>query len=50
MKTYSLEEIKNEFMGVRGTPRRDEFEFRLQFDLLGEMIKSARKERDLTQM
>ena len=49
MKTYSLDEIQDEFMGVKGTPRRDEFEFRLQLDLLGDMIKKTRKERNLTQ-
>jgi HTH-type transcriptional regulator / antitoxin HipB len=49
MKTYTLDEIKNEFMGVKGTPRRDEFEFRLQLDLMGDMIKKTRKERSLTQ-
>ncbi|PWK17447.1 helix-turn-helix protein [Arcicella aurantiaca] len=49
MKTYTLDEIKDEFMGVKGTPRRDEFEFRLQLDLLGDMIKNTRKERNLTQ-
>ena len=49
MKTYSLDEIQDEFMGVKGTPRRDEFEFRLQLDLLGDMIKSTRKKRNLTQ-
>jgi HTH-type transcriptional regulator/antitoxin HipB len=50
MKTYTLDEIQDEFMGVKGTPRRDEFEFRLQLDLLGDMIKKTRKERNLTQV
>ena len=49
MKTYSLDEVKDRFIGVKGTPEREEFEFELKLDLLGEMIKSARKERDLTQ-
>ncbi len=49
MKTYTLNEIKDEFTGVKGTPIRDEFEFRLQPNLLGEMIKNTRKERNLTQ-
>lgn len=41
MKTYSLDEIQDEFMGVKGTPRRDDFELELKLDLLGDMIKSA---------
>ena len=49
MKTYSLDEVKDRFIGVKGTPEREEFEFELKLDILGEMIKSARKERDLTQ-
>jgi HTH-type transcriptional regulator / antitoxin HipB len=49
MKTYSLEEVKNEFIGLEGTPKRDQYEFELKLELLGEMIKTARKERSLTQ-
>jgi HTH-type transcriptional regulator / antitoxin HipB len=49
MKTYSLDEVKDRYIGVKGTPEREEFEFELQLDILGEMIKSARKERNLTQ-
>ena len=49
MKTYTFDEVKDQIMGVIGTPRRDEFELKLKFDLLGDMIKTARKERNLTQ-
>jgi HTH-type transcriptional regulator / antitoxin HipB len=49
MKTYSLDEVKDRFIGLKGTPEREEFEFELKLDVLGEMIKSARKERNLTQ-
>jgi HTH-type transcriptional regulator / antitoxin HipB len=49
MKTYSLDEVKDRYIGVKGTPEREEFEFELQLDILGEMIKSVRKERNLTQ-
>lgn len=49
MKIYSLDEVKDKYIGVKGTPEREEFEFELQLDILGEMIKSARKERNLTQ-
>ncbi|MDH5381376.1 MAG: helix-turn-helix domain-containing protein [Cyclobacteriaceae bacterium] len=49
MKTYSLEEAEDLLIGKIGTVRRDQFEFELKLDLIGEMIKTARKERHLTQ-
>ena len=48
-KTYSLEEITDTYIGKRGTPKREAFEYELRLDLLGEAIKKARKERHLTQ-
>jgi HTH-type transcriptional regulator / antitoxin HipB len=49
LKTYSLEEITDKYIGELGTPKRDAFESELRLDLLGEAIKQARKERNLTQ-
>ncbi|MFN8259141.1 MAG: helix-turn-helix transcriptional regulator [Bacteroidales bacterium] len=49
MKTYSLKEITDTYIGKCGTPKREEFEYELRLDLLGEAIKKARKERHLTQ-
>jgi HTH-type transcriptional regulator / antitoxin HipB len=49
MKTYSLEEITDKHIGKRGTAKRETFEQELRLDLLGEAIKQARKERNLTQ-
>lgn len=49
MKLYTHDQAKDLVIGPKGTPERDEYEFELKLDLLGEMIKSARKERDLTQ-
>jgi len=49
MKTYSLDEITDKYIGKRGTKKRDSFEYELRLDLLGEAIKQARKERHLTQ-
>src|SRR5690606_28738715 len=49
MKTSTLAEIKDEFIGKVGTPERDEYEYELQMEILGRMIKAARKERHLTQ-
>jgi|SRR6056297_276946 len=49
MKTYSLENLTEKYVGKRGTKERDQFEFELKLDILGDMIKKARKERKLTQ-
>lgn len=49
MKTYTLEEITDKHIGKRGTPKRDAFENELRLDLLGEAIKQARKQRNMTQ-
>ena len=49
LKIYSLEEITDKHIGKRGTAKREEFEYELRLDLLGEAIKQARKERNLTQ-
>ena len=48
-KTYSLEEMKDSFLGTIGTVERDQYEYELRMDILGKMIKSARQERHLTQ-
>lgn len=49
MKTYSLEQLTDKYIGEKGTPKRDEFENELRLDLIGDAIKKARKERQLTQ-
>ena len=49
MKKYSLEELTDKHVGKKGTPKRDAFEYELRMDLLGQAIKDARKERNLTQ-
>ena len=49
MKTYSLEELTDKYIGKKGTKKRDEFENELRLDLLGQAIKQARQERNLTQ-
>lgn len=49
IKTYSLAEMKDEFIGKVGTDERDKYEYKLCMDILGRMIKSARLERNLTQ-
>ncbi len=49
LKSYSLEEMKDKYIGKIGTPDRDEYEYELRMDVLGRMIKTARQERNLTQ-
>ncbi len=49
IKTYSLAEMKDKYIGKIGTLDRDDYEHELRMDLLGKMIKSARRERQLTQ-
>ena len=49
MKMMSLEELKDRDIGKVGTPERDQYEFDLKMEILGNMIKSVRKERHLTQ-
>jgi len=48
-RTYSLDEIKDELIGTRGSSEREAYEYELRMDLLGAMIRRARKERKLTQ-
>ena len=49
LKTISLEEITDRHIGKKGTSKRDAFEQELRLDLIGEAIRKARKERNLTQ-
>ncbi|MEO6228622.1 MAG: helix-turn-helix transcriptional regulator [Ferruginibacter sp.] len=49
MKTYSLDELTDKYVGKKGTKKRDEFENELRLDLLGQTIKQVRLERNLTQ-
>ena len=49
IKTYSLAEMKDKYIGKVGTEERDAYEYQIRMDVLGKMIKSARQERNLTQ-
>ncbi len=49
IKSKTLDEVTDDLIGKIGTSRRDAFELELRMDLIGEMIKKARKERNLTQ-
>ena len=49
MKTYTFDEVKDKYIGKKGTAKREAYENELRLDLIGEAIKQARKERKLTQ-
>ena len=49
MKSFTLAEMKDKYLGKEGTEQRDQYEYELRMDVLGRMIKKARQERNLTQ-
>ncbi len=49
MKTYTLEELTDKHIGIKGTAKREAFENELKLELLGDTIKKIRIEQHLTQ-
>lgn len=49
LKMFTFDQIKDEFIGTPGTDKRIQYEQELQLELLGDLIKKARIERNLTQ-
>ena len=49
IKFHNFDKLKDKYIGEKGTNNRDQYEFELKLDILGEMIKQTRKERNLTQ-
>ena len=49
MKTYTLNQVKDELISEIGTINRDAFEYELQLDLIGKAIKQICQERNLMQ-
>lgn len=47
--TVSLDTMIDKHIGKRGTGKREIFENELRIDLLGQAIKQARQERNMTQ-
>jgi len=43
MKTYSLDQVVNKYIGKRGTEKREKFEQELKLELLGQAIKKREK-------
>lgn len=49
LKSFSLAEMKDKYIGKVGSVDRDNYEYELNMDVLSHMIKKARQERNLTQ-
>jgi len=49
MKTYSLEELTETYIGEKETKKRGAFETELRTDFLGLAIRKARQERNVRQ-
>jgi len=49
MKTYTLDELTDKYVGEVGSSARNAFDNELRLDLLGQAIKQARLNRSMTQ-
>ena len=49
LKMFSFEEIKDEFIGKTDSVKRTLYEQELQMEVLGDLIKKVRLERNMTQ-
>ena len=49
VKTMTFDELKDKYIGEKGTPERDAYELELKVEVLGEMIKKVRQEKHMTQ-
>lgn len=49
MKRMTLDQMKDKDIGKIGALERDAYEFDLRMEVLGDMIRMVRKERNLTQ-
>ncbi len=49
MKLTSIDKLTDEIIGQSGTQEREEFEYELKLEILGHLIKSVRKQKNLTQ-
>ena len=45
LKKYSFDQIKDEFIGKKGTPERDQYEYDLKMEILGELNKTDKKRK-----
>jgi len=48
-KYTTLSELENKYIGESGSAEREQYEFELSMEILGEKLKKIRKESNLTQ-
>ena len=48
-KFKTLNDLEDKYFGTPGSASRDQYEFELSMEMLGEKLKQLRKERQLTQ-
>jgi len=48
-KYKTLNELEDKYIGLPGTPDREQYEFELSMEILGEKLKKIRKDQHLTQ-
>jgi len=49
MKQFTMSEMEDRYFGKKRTPKREQYEYELRMDLLGQMVKTTRQEKKLTQ-
>ena len=49
LEMFSFDQIKDEFIGKEGTVKRTLYEQELQMEIIGDLIKKVRLERNMTQ-
>jgi plasmid maintenance system antidote protein VapI len=49
IEMFTFNQIKDEFIGKKGTEKRTQYEQELQFEVLGNLIRKVRLDRNLTQ-
>lgn len=49
LEMYTFDQIKDEFIGEKGTERRTQYEQELQLEVVGDLIRKVRLDRNLTQ-
>lgn len=45
----TLDELEDKYFGSKGSSRREQYEFELSMEMLGEKLKQVRKQQKLTQ-
>ena len=48
-KTHTIDKVKDNIIGKPGSPEREKYEVDLRLDVLGDLIRKTRLDRNLTQ-